>query len=370
MGEYFSVVSLSNCSLNRYPDNSNSKFKHILPKKISINPNTTYLIKLKSVSIAFNLKRSANKIGFFKIHLEELTPRFSLDETNERNCISKIPAPKNQKFAKGAKGKRYISNANTPLGQKVLDKSAYHYSFRTPPAFTFAPEKPEITELSYIITDEENNQLQLKPGFPTVICIEIVEMTSTHQQFMFSISPTRDYKLFPDNTFSSFKVSLPSETILPLGEWEVAVHSIIVPKHIRITPNNEDDSVDFIALYADFVEESIIGNAKTSFLEILSVKDIKLNETSSSHIYYIENLTFHTLSKEKLRNMQFDLRGLDGKPIQIECVTQKCETLRRIFEAVPRFTGFNEETLKNYESQRDKVMAIEINLMFRRKFII
>ena len=92
-----------------------------------------------------------------------------------------------------------------------------------------------FTQLSIYITNAVNNQLKLQPSYPTFLVLEVTDEIMS-QQFQVTCyshlpSPTAE-ELFPDNTLSNFKVSLPNELDLS-SKWEMAMASISFPSRLH-----------------------------------------------------------------------------------------------------------------------------------------
>ena len=300
------IVSTSNSSLDRFPLNSNSKFTHVLPEMYEFDHNKTYLIGIKSVSLSFRLMPRTPKISYFKIKLLEIAPSINLSLDADDHCLCQVSPPKKQKF----------TSTNFITG--VLNNSVYKKEFKNPTYFSPTPDLPNLQTLTYILTDENNNKLRLSGGPPTIITLEILEMENA-QQFFFTVSPTATLQYFPSNDYSDFKVVLPSEITLPSGEWEVALHSVIIPKYLIIdTSMPFTPTVDYIVIYTDIIKNSIFGNAQAPFLQILTTRSIGLNQTKKDTVYYVENLTFQKISKETFNTIHFQMRTLSGSLANIK----------------------------------------------------
>lgn len=205
------ITSLSNASLQSFPQNSLSKFTHLLPQVITFSLEKQYFIAIKSVAIDYNLKNpnDATKIGFIKINLHELQPKTS-PILNDEQCLARIPIDT-------------FENKNNSF--------VYWYEFQNP-LFISLTKRTSLKELNFELTDENNNQLQLKTGTPTIINISIEEMNKEH--FSITSSHSLSKSQFLTNSPANFHVALPSEITLS-EEWEVALHSVIIPKGIYIT---------------------------------------------------------------------------------------------------------------------------------------
>jgi len=209
----YQVTSLSNASLDVYPNNSLTKFVHQLPIPIEFDQTQDHTIELRSISLAFDLKYDLDHVSFVKLHVEELDQRNSSHKGDAR-CLARIP------FSSSHKGE---------------DKTLWH-EFRHPIAIPLT-HISRLDKLSYLLTDEHNQQLDLKSGVTTVLNILIREMK--HQDhFSITLNPTVSEAMFSKNVNNDFRTSFPSDIELGPG-WEVALHSVIVPRYIHVEPMYE-----------------------------------------------------------------------------------------------------------------------------------
>lgn len=199
-----SVVSLSNSSLNRFPNNSLTNFVHYLPDALHLDLTKRPHIALSTITLSQNLVHKNKATGYVKIHLKELSPQ-SVPTQGDSQCIARIPFSSFEK-----RDKRF---------------QTLTHAVKNPIFLPFVTQN-HITTLSYFITDEYNQQLKLRRGPPTIITLLIDEM---HNNFSLTLSPATSFHQFNTNNDTDFHVSFPSPISLGKG-WEVALHTVITPK--------------------------------------------------------------------------------------------------------------------------------------------
>lgn len=200
------ISSLSNASLDRYPNNTLSKFVHHFPKSIQFDLTKQHTIQLRSISLYCKLKLDTPAVSYIKVHLEEIDPRSSV-HNGDAQCLARIP------FTYDSKNSMLWYEFNHPVSIPLLDVE-------------------NIRELSFLITDGDNNQLQLETGPTTIINTLIEEMKFRHH-FTMTCSPSYSRTIYPDNTNSDYRMHFPSAIELD-EDWEVALHSVIVPQNVEI----------------------------------------------------------------------------------------------------------------------------------------
>lgn len=197
------VICLSNASLNFFPENSLSRFTHRLPRPIQVPDGHQALVALRSIVLSCKQKENAPRVGYFKVHLNEIDP---------------VPGP-------------------DVFDRRVLHKVPFH-SGRL---HCHSPEYPVLCPLShvrtldqfsFVLTDEHNQQLKLRRGPATVIQLSIV-MTTAHTSFSITVSPSTSANLFSNNSLHSWNVELP-ETLTFNENWEVALLSAQAGKSLRL----------------------------------------------------------------------------------------------------------------------------------------
>lgn len=197
------VICLSNASLNFFPENSLTRFTHRLPRPIQVPEGHQALVALRSIVLSSKLKENAPKVGYFKVHLNEIDPVPGPD-VPDRRVLHKVP------FHSGR------LHSHSPAYPVLCPLS----HVRT------------LDQFSFVITDEHNQQLRLKRGPATVIQLSIV-MTTAHTSFSITVSPYTSANLFSDNSLHTWNVELP-ETLTFHENWEVALLSAQAGKSLHL----------------------------------------------------------------------------------------------------------------------------------------
>lgn len=199
-----SITSLSNASLHLFPDNTLTNFVHYLPESIPLATNHRAHIALCRITLSSHLTDGEDKqVGYIKIHLKELNPQ-TLASDSDGQCLARLPysafEKQNDQFA--------TSTYSVPN-----------------PVFISLTRIPILSRLSFSITDQYNKPLELSPGPPTVIdCL----LDTMQNNFSVTLGPSTSVHLFPENKNMDFRVQFPSPIDLT-HDWEVALHSVIVP---------------------------------------------------------------------------------------------------------------------------------------------
>ncbi len=227
---FHQITSLSNASLNVYPNNSLTKFIHQLPLPIEFDQTQHHTIELKSISLDFKLENKEKSVSFIKIHLEELDPRLS-SQDGDGQCLARIP------FSIAVKPKKQEAEEEESEEEEEEEEDFFKLSDWWEAVHPIAIPLTHISrldKLSYFITDENNQQLELKTGVSTVINVLICEM-KYQDHFTITLNPSVSKDSFTRNVNNNFYTSFPSEINLGSG-WEVALHSVIVPYGIHVEP--------------------------------------------------------------------------------------------------------------------------------------
>ena len=199
----FHILSVSNASLDVFPNNTLTRFTHRLSRTIKIPRDLRVSIAL-SVACLEGLKEDAQDISYVKIHLRELDPTVGSDQ-NESRVLARIP----------------------------FKKHDYFYCRKEIPVFLpLLAIGEELKELSFFITDEQNRQLQLKDGHPTVLHLEMV-LSKSADSFSITLNSDISKHLYPSNDLTTFSVEMPQSLVVD-PDMEVALHSIQVPQAVMM----------------------------------------------------------------------------------------------------------------------------------------
>ena len=204
------AISLSNASFDLHPKNSASNFTHHLPVPIVLDSTLQHSVYLQSLIVSPKLSKSA-KVGYLKVHLNEINPQASTKNGNER-CLAVFPFPK----------------------RHTLPTFWYEFDH---PIHVPLDNLDVIKEFNFWITDEDNNIVKFSRCCPTVLNLVVEEM-KFQDHFSLSLNPFDSKDIFTTNNNNDFSSSLPNT--IELGEgWEVALHSVMVPKGLFIDSNFE-----------------------------------------------------------------------------------------------------------------------------------
>jgi len=95
-----------------------------------------------------------------------------------------------------------------------------------------------LNNLSFLLTDEEDNQLDLHSGTATIIQLKFRKMPLFEETLNVRITSDKT-DLYSDNKTNSFKVRLPYPLNLT-KEWKVALTNINYPTYFSTFPKEED----------------------------------------------------------------------------------------------------------------------------------
>ncbi len=203
----FLITSPSNASLDQYPDNTLTKFRHHFPKRISLKPGLSHTIYLKSISVDAAVAKAA-KGGIIKVHLLQLDTQTS-PKKGDAQVLARIP-----------------SSLHTQDGSPLWHEFNH-------PIHCVLEDSDELHELDFLLTDINNKQLSVEGfGVATVINIVLKEM-DYQDQFSITVNPRYSSHIYTSNTCIDFRIHFPST--IELGpNWEVALHHVIVPRSMYI----------------------------------------------------------------------------------------------------------------------------------------
>lgn len=212
----YRLSSISNASLDRYPNNRITKFIHHLPETLFFDKSKHYVIQLLSFCLSSKRLPSWRKPAYIRLHLAQLDCN-SFAAPERVRCLAQLILPNHAEDNRGEEEKHtnldWFELLNpTPL---ILDKTLF-----------------SLSELEFTFTDEKNKELELQDGPPTILNCVIEEMSDI-ERFCLTVNPSQGRHKFPTNTDVDFRVSFGSP-ITHTTKWEVALHSIIIPSNIRV----------------------------------------------------------------------------------------------------------------------------------------
>jgi hypothetical protein len=193
------IIVLSNASTQLY-DNSLSKFNNRLPQNVAIGEE--YKIAFQSILIDNKFAADANIPKILKIRLEEMS-----------DCLSNTGFNKDLALVYGAD----LSSA--PFYHIVKKKEYFNIGGGS------------LSNITITLLDENNQQLQLLDGQPTIVTLKIKKIKMTSR--IMRLSSKDSTHLFEDSSCSDFKILL-NEQIDKRKKYEVALSSIYLPPKIDV----------------------------------------------------------------------------------------------------------------------------------------
>ena len=209
----YQFCSISTCSLNRYPDNRLTKFTHHLPETLTLHPKKRYVIRVLSLCLSSARLPQWAKPSYVKVHLAQLDVN-GFASSDRSRCVAQLVLP----------------NTSENLLETVTTLD--WFQFNNPASYTLDPTLSRLTDLSFEFTDENNKELHITQGPPTILNCVIEEMENV-DRFSLTLNPSLSKQFFPTNTDSDFRTTFGSP-IASGNNWEVALHSVIVPSQMRV----------------------------------------------------------------------------------------------------------------------------------------
>lgn len=198
------IVSLSNSSLDTHPQNTLTKFTHHLPAPIIYHNRAR--IGLSQLIISTKLK-SKQEISHVKVHLEEL------------------------------EGDSVAGNDSKVLALLPWDNSSnIFWGVIEHPVYLPLTNRERLTQLNILLTDQNNDQLQLADGPTSIAILEMEKGEENINTFSITVDADMSKLYYPNNTLSSWLVELPQSFRVD-SSWEVCLHSIQAPKDLLLRPD-------------------------------------------------------------------------------------------------------------------------------------
>lgn len=211
----FKCSSISNASLDRYPLNTPTNFTHFLPGEVFLQPDKQYVISLKSMYLPTKRLANVSLPAYIRVHLKQL--RHNIWTTpDQAQCLAQLVLPDRSRTSTKLTLDWYEIDNPVPL---LLDRTLR-----------------SIRQLDFMITDENNKELQISDITPTTVNCYIEEMDVVNR-FTVTLNPSISKTLFPTNTDHDFIVDFGSPITSDVN-WEMALHSVIVPAGINILGEN------------------------------------------------------------------------------------------------------------------------------------
>ena len=143
-----------------------------------------------------------------KLHLDQLDTNPFADPLRQR-CLAHLVLPNHSEEAKEVEGH--------------IKTSLDWFAFVNPNPAVIEPTLSRLTELSFLFTDERNEELQLTSGPPTILNCIIEEMESV-DRFSLTLNPSLSSRHFPTNTDTNFRVTYGSP-IATEANWEAVSYT-------------------------------------------------------------------------------------------------------------------------------------------------
>lgn len=257
------ITSTSNASLDRYPDNSLTKFTHHLPAPIFLSPEKKYTIKLVSIFLSHKLRgrKSRGSVEEVRVNVDQTTPS---DRGRDRfkHVLARIPYP----IKKPRGFTTFFVDIDNPIPIELI-------------------KQERVEDLSFFLTDQNDKQLKLASGVTTVINLVIEEM-DYYDSFTITLDAGESNAIIPSNSKCDFKVHFPSPIELD-GKWEVALHHVTVPRNVKIDGTFET-TVKILHDNYGYKKIRIPITGQDSATSIVTQINEKMNEMNLHlYVYYV-----------------------------------------------------------------------------------
>lgn len=169
------------------------------------------MISLKSMYLPTKRLPNWSLPAYIRVHLDQLKHNV-WTASDQSQCLAQLVLPDR-------------SRTSTKL---TLD----WYEIDNPVPLLLDHTLPSIRNLSFTITDENNNELKLSDTTPTTINCYIEEMDVV-SRFTATLNPSVSKDLYPTNSDHDFIVDFGTPITSDIN-WEMALHSVIVPAGINM----------------------------------------------------------------------------------------------------------------------------------------
>jgi len=209
------VTLAANGSLDRYPNNSLTKFTNHLAHQITPDKQPRHVfVKLRFLAVSqanWKVFHAKGKPALCHVHLDEVSP--TLDGHKVTAETSKVLGTFN------------MTSKKPTGGSKSYQFVTFRHSALTP------MKALPVHNLSILLTDQRGRQLKLNRGPATFVTLELVEMETSMGQMSITCTPKASAAYFPDNKFTSFTTKL--QKTLQLDGYEVALSSVYFPQSAK-----------------------------------------------------------------------------------------------------------------------------------------
>ncbi len=202
MNHVTQVCLSSDASKEYFQNNTRTKFVNKLPRPYVNYEGNKFTIRPLAIGLTPDITKPRPAPCHLRIHLLELEGQ--VEGQHYKHLLASVPVPETA----------------TPTS------FAYHV-FRDSPGLTL--NVSTLNTLTVEITDEKDQLLELAPGPPTVVWLELESKDNTlEMDHYFTVTCSSSHpQLFPTNTPSKFLSPLPNE--MSLEGYQVALQNIIFP---------------------------------------------------------------------------------------------------------------------------------------------
>ena len=210
----YRLCSVSSASTDRYPKNRLTKFIHHLPETIFLDRTKIYVIRLLSVCLSTQRVPQWRASPHVRLHLSQLQAN-PFTAPDRVRCLAQFVLPDRARSTRSTTRLDWFELSNpTPL---ILDRTLF-----------------SLDDLSFEFTDHKNRELILADDGPPTVVNCIIEEMSSIERFTVTLNPSLSRTHFPSNTDVNFCVTFGATPITIGTDWQVALHSVIVPSGIRV----------------------------------------------------------------------------------------------------------------------------------------
>ena len=277
MTESFFLVLASNSNATEFEENTTSKFSNILQNTLSLGDE--WGVTFRSIF----MRRPHYHSGVNEININLFQIDKDVNDDNKQHLIKSIPYRKH--------------------------RTDQHIYFETKRNEYYKLNHSQIKHLDIILCDQNNKQLRLSYGQPTIIKLKFKKMRNEHH--ILHLDSTLNSDIYKDNAQANFTNKLSYPLSIGTENWKVALSSMIYPSDIKpVIPKNTANNV-----IKDF---EFYVTIMTALPESEDDKNGRINTNSkimSTHFFDIETV----MNGEKLlREFKEALNEFLDIPVAVE----------------------------------------------------
>lgn len=206
-----------------------------------------------------------------------------------------------------------------------------------------------LQNITFELTDENDQLLPLSVGIPTILKLDIQAMEKSKKSFNVRVTSTT--KLHPENTRSTFTVTLP-QTLVLNSDWKVGLSSVNIPNSFNTFPS----ALTMSFLYYVSIEAGKREKLEHFFPHKRYTKKELLSEINSFLISNKKNLYIGEI-QERIPE--------DNSHEKVSCLTLKHHGTLSFSKSLAQVLGFSTQTAKREKvfftfSEADSKNKIEI----------